>query len=168
MKRLLVLMLVLGMASVASATYTAVDEIETEVTWKVVNDQVVGYGTTLGTYNASFGEGGGKLTPDSSFTPAGLPGSKYAGDPGSIVYNATYSSWAVYADNLPSGTQTINQNWFVFDITTWVNSGDGYMYCEIYNVDNNYTEAVGTLAITPESMTIALLGLGGLFLRRRK
>ena len=41
-------------------------------------------------------------------------------------------------------------------------------YSEIYLIDSNFEPVVDAVIVIPEPITVALLGLGGLFLRRRK
>jgi len=164
MKKLLFALLVLGLAVSANAGLTDTSNTVTDgiISWSVVNGKIVGHGDSLGTYD-------GEIDPAVTDAGGTLDSASAAGIAGYYrnVGASAYSGFTIYAaddtatDTLPN--QTIG-DWFTIDYTRTA----GTMYVEIWNSSNGYANPVGTLTIIPEPITVALLGLGGLFLRRRK
>lgn len=163
-------MLVLGITSVASGVLTPittwVDPTNTDVTWTldIANTRVTATSTSAGAlYDVYITATTGTITPTTG-TDSGTNGVyKAAGDLAGISIAGT---WYV-----PSSDESIDPDpgweqaagmWFSFDTNT---SGD--LIIDFY--DSAATMHTGALQATiPEPMTIVLLGLGGLFLRRRK
>ena len=197
MKKLLVLMLVLGMASWASATpiITAGQSTINGVTGETVTL------TLSGTYaEASGGTAGDSLNPNGGFTSGvfididSQPAYAYYKAPiglwtGATIGNASAATIAMGVNKVLDGayysgisfvaapgsewgeaTDVDTGTWFTFDVTlpsSYSGAVDGSVTMEI---DVGWKADLGGIGLTvvPEPMTIALLGLGGLFLRRRK
>ena len=160
MKKLLVLMLVLGIASAASAALTwstsAVSVTQTgSVTVQLVGD------TIAGSYSVD-----ATAIPVANISVVALAG---AGDESSVYQypqgHASFAGfvWLQVLDTAEPFNAVIGDQ---FDVTL---SGTG-LAAGTYMIDGDYYGANPMLAFTviPEPMTLGLLGLGGLFLRRRK
>jgi hypothetical protein len=163
MKKLLTLLLVLSLASTASAALslggattvvqggTAIVTISSDNAnaWTAYVDDTDGSVGTLGAVTAV----------------TALPA---AGDDAAVVLTAGYAYAIDAADagepfNIASGIQ------FNLTVSAGSHAVDDVITITLYADD--WSEVIDTQAvtvITPEPMTIALLGLGGLFLRRRK
>ena len=162
MRKLLILMLVLGMAPLACATVSLVSSAATVGISEAATIQVssdvddlawagyIGY-----TYaNAS-------ITTMAALPAAGSLGGVGAGPGGWLGY------WQLSAaDNTPPNTIDVGVQFSGAAMGTATGSYDFYLY------DGNWTTAspwgTFTLTVIPEPITMALLGLGGLLLRRRK
>ncbi len=160
MKKLLVLMLVLGMASAANATVLSwsVDSItinlgQTSVVQLVANN--------VDPYDPkSVGATPGGLATITSIVarPAAGPDSQVK-NPGETGYPGW---WTVMALDL-AAPYTIEAG-VQFDVTiSCLALGTDYFDSDVYG-----TNDVLTVVNVPEPMTVALLGLGGLFLLRRR
>lgn len=178
MKKLLVLMLVLGMASMAAATVTyefrdaagttpitSIDVAVGNYTFFVMG-AVADAGWKEGVYATDQNPGGGlhDMTAATSY-PA-------AGDAASIIdYISSFDGVDLYADDLSTALPDIaTGDWFKLSFSLDASAVDGdTVYVDILDYMANYT-LVSThgLPVVPEPMTIALLGLGGLFLLRRR
>ncbi len=181
MKKFVVLMLVLGMASLASAVPVLTSAITSwtdgNVTWglDMANGIVTATTDTAGAYSLSMIQqtsGYGRLDPTAYADLALANGNsakvgtyEAAGDNGQVwdPYGNPNDGlyWNVEASDLEAGgIEYATGRLFEFDYTV-----DG-------NADFSMTywngSAFETLLQTPEPMTMVLLGLGGLFLRRRK
>ena len=160
MKKLLIFMLVLGVASTASAV-TVLDDIRLDLSGTTLT--VVGL-----TAGASF-DGGiydEAVTIESYTTPKTV--NSNAGSLGAIdLFSGTgYNGFDITVGSTgleDPAWPVVAGDWFTVEY-----SGDVGDVMQIYDYGVSATVAVGTLNIVPEPMTIALLGLGGLFLRRRK
>ncbi len=149
MKKLLVLILALGMGSFASAGL-----IDGIVEWDVVGSQLIGTGLDYGIYNANFDIA---LLAPAAGTDSGKDGTMNAA--GNLAAVTNYGIvWNAFADHLAlaEGAQIPGETWFVFDILA---QGNLVIY------DSNL---VPRAWYPPEPVSLALLGLGGLFLRRRR
>ena len=168
MKKLLVLTLVLALASVASAALTTTvlvngsafnmatgtAAVGDTVTVKVGNDVASAGGTTSLSMNADAAESGTIALLGTWMLPGtgsaasadGSGGIDFDWADGTIGLNVT-GDWCQAVFDIPAATSEV------------VLSFSGTMF--------DATPTGGTITV-PEPMTIALLGLGGLFLRRRK
>jgi hypothetical protein len=163
MKKLLILLMVLGIVSAANAlTYSASDFDTGNVTFKVVGgNRLIGYGDVLGVWEGQPQCG----TSNISITLNG-------GDSGTAgLYNAAGNNGSVaggvlHAEDIAASQQVQDAPWFEYAISGG-NLNDTLVLT--WWVNDEGWSSVGTQTITavPEPMTIALLGLGGLFLRRR-
>jgi len=157
MKKLLVLVLVLGMVSVGSAavidtitvtyagdTFTVTSSAVQEVDLGLGNDPI---------------DGGHSWYSDAVvLTAAG--GLGYA-----TVYPGDYDG--IDFGTLSGGGFAVGAgDWITFTYTG-PRELNGNVIFDFYDYAVGY-DPIGTITATPEPMTIALLGLGGLFLRRRK
>jgi hypothetical protein len=182
MKKLLVLALVLSMATIANAgltfvTSTGVTEVTAgqQVTINLVTDagtSIMGFG-----FDAVVGSGvasGGAIAQPAIFqsrtngpmnyAPGVLAAYTYASntDTPSVYTTGIVYSFNLVIPALPASTNIV--------INT-MSDGDLYLDAAYFaagvgEVDGNFNAL--TLHVTPEPMTLSLLGLGGLFLRRRK
>ena len=170
MRKLLVLMLVLGLASVANAALvlsvggaTDKEEITLDPSDSVVID----------IYNTDGGDAIAYL--DVGWMSEGLYSlsdphlTANAGDISGFTGPYEVPSYDIHEVEVilaqSEGTSTIGSQ---FEITLHC-EGEGDVFIWLF-VDPDYVNPADSLVIhqTPEPMTIALLGLGGLFLRRRK
>ncbi len=166
MKKLLVLMLVLGIGAVASAgPIVALPVVDGIVTWDQVGSQLIGTGSSVAKYEAYITLPGyaapfTTIVPDPTTDGSNAGVMADAGNAANILqfggmsYNVVADQ--VIAEGVPA-SQFVGE-WFRFDIPT---EGDVVIWT------SGWAE-VATIHVTPEPMTMALLGLGGLFLRRRK
>jgi len=189
MRKLLILIVVLGMASMANATLTltwstdggatysdvgaAVDLNYGATAWVGIHSDVQGVTGAPGQWVAFIDVKGEAGAPD---TDGGWTGTSAIYTPPSITaaytvpygYTAGGDFWsAVNADGVPTNFGGIGTT-FGYEFLCNGNISDGTAVIELH--DTNFGNVVDTLTITqiPEPMTMALLGLGGLFLRRRK
>ena len=173
MKKLMILVLVLGLASVASATYSYnwTDTSGSDITQGVVGTAVVleiNRGAETAAWGYSFKlydqfENGAVGTDHGDMTGAAFGGAEGSTPPAMIgPYSATYDGYDLTAGDTVAGAAGT-----MFKVTI-MPSASGAM--SIGNYASDYVTLIDSanLTIVPEPMTIALLGLGGLFLRRRK
>lgn len=166
MRKLLVLILVLGMATATSAVQIAVNG---EVVQEALLDPGCGYTISVIAQDAAswlgyliVDEGGLGALSDAALLPA-------AGD---LAAAAAYeeAGWGIGYElvvaaspdgSITEGAQFDLQYCYEGDLTA--NPTTISLY-----VDPEYEVPAASLPIVPEPMTVVLLGLGGLFLRRRK
>jgi hypothetical protein len=170
MKKLLVLLIILVLASIANAAmYLSIDGVNASdgtediddlggtVTVYVISDDSSPYTYYLDMLKVA-GGGHATMTQPSIHTNAG-----------DIAQVNSYSTATLYDWELIAADSTgniVSGVHFYSTITESGNVGDTFLVDLIeYGVGSLDTI---TLTIIPEPMTIALLGLGGLFLRRRK
>ena len=170
MKKLFVLMLVLGIASFASAGLTWTDgaggDVDT-ITLTSQSDTAVVYLTSDTSAMGSFLAGPANnsvagITAAAPQPDAGGQGSAFVYTTG--IYDG--QMWGQAADSVEPYTNAAG-NWFAVTIHA-TSAGTGSV-----NFDSDILAQLGTsdtLVVNhiPEPMTITLLGLGGLLLRRKK
>jgi hypothetical protein len=175
MKKVLILMLVLGMASLANAGIVVVTpdmvsaSIETDPIDVAVVQQAHFVGVTgAGAISNELLLYGGNLAAFTDFTGADpdltagvdfwigeyvAANAGFAGGPSTKIY------FAEYFDSTDPPADVIGQL-VTFDV--------GAPGAEVYLIDPDLATGVFSAVVIPEPITFALLGLGGLFLRRRK
>ena len=167
MKKLLILVLVLGVASTAHATLTPITSwVDGVCTWTLdqTAGKLIGTGTTATAYVGPWlSPSLGTITPEVA-VPASDPWKaglyRAAGDAGIIGLSAGLVQ-ATAADNLTDLPDLAIGQWFGFDLT-----GDSNGEVQIQQWTGSEYETI--LQGIPEPVTLVLLGLGGLLLRRRK
>jgi hypothetical protein len=160
MKKLLVLMLVLGMTSMASAAIslvapTEINEGETGVIG-ILNDDGLDYGMYLDIGYIS--EGG--------FSMVSVDLTSLAGDMSSIGAPYVYADMWEYEIFLAQSVGTTTPGIQV-EATVECLALDVTLVVELYDAMGTLVDSA-QIAQVPEPMTVALLGLGGLFLLRRR
>jgi len=166
MKKLLILMLVLGMASLANAT----------MTWSVSEITIanVGLSVTVDLISSDLAQGqawvgNDPLTPQIADITAIAIHDPPAGSEATVAdYRSTYPGWWVVETLDTSEPSTVGAGAQYTVTITGLALGTTLMSSDEYGAFDG--PQVGNLAVTviPEPMTIALLGLGGLFLLRRR
>jgi hypothetical protein len=180
MKKLLVLALVLGLTSAANATLSI--EVDGEapgtsitvaqgatVTVSILSDSTANYVSYIILDNTSAVVGG-------LGSPHTYKGTDAAGDGGNAGESGKTSplsspSWGVgyLAQALSIAGQVVAGTHHTFVYTAPMSDGTATLGLFDAGVGSSWGDEVANLQIiVPEPMTIALLGLGGLFLRRRK
>jgi hypothetical protein len=169
MKKLLILLLVLGFASTAHATLSPITSwVDGVCTWTLdlSSAKLIGTGTSATAYTGpwlSFSLGSYTLEATGSPDPWKPGLYQAAGDAGAIGTSGNTYVQASAADNFATVTPDIAVGqWFGMDVAGDTNQDVQIQY---YNGTEYETVLQGTI---PEPVTLALLGLGGLFLRRRK
>lgn len=173
MKKLLAILLVLGMASLASAamTLSAPTGInESDIVQIVIgNDDEAGAIDHFAGFLAVDTSGPGELTGNFSYAPGAL----YGGYGGSVYYGVTPGSLT----GLPYDADLMLCD--ITDGTPTAQPDGDLMYVEFHCtglgdvtvnlLDFSFGEVLSvTIQQVPEPMTLSLLGLGGLLLRRRR
>jgi hypothetical protein len=183
MKKLLTLFLVLFIASMASATPVIVgsDEIDISVGYVTLTVQGTSAEASSDNYNPNIGGFDGAVWVDyatysSQISNIGTPNANMGG-----MASIDTTTYLPYGGGIPfsahgnvawtEATDVDEGDWFSFDVSmlSGASVGDTYavQICDTSSLPWPilYTH---TLTVVPEPMTILLLGIGGLFLRRRK
>ncbi|MHC4721418.1 MAG: PEP-CTERM sorting domain-containing protein [Planctomycetota bacterium] len=185
MRKLLILALVLGMASWATALPTITVSNPNPINGEVIQVYVSGTAAEAST-TASIGGYSGFVAIDyavyGALGPAGSPILSIASPPAITTAAGSYATAATtaasgpypgieyfFAAHLPPWTEGKDVDigtWFTYDVTITGSAGQS----EVLDLLNPSVSNIGqvTITIVPEPITMALLGLGGLFLRRRK
>lgn len=175
MKRLLSLILVLALAGIANAAVVMSVSGPTQLDQGVVGSYTVGLaGGSLGSYDMDIGSDTHSLGTmgNVAITATGRDtGYDYKATPG-----IAGGDWEVVAAAGVGGAITNATALLTFDLTA--NSLHNTGWLNLTLVDNYTTDSGGSMItptmtglsvqIIPEPATLALLGLGGLLLRRRK
>jgi hypothetical protein len=157
MKKLIMLALVCGIASLASAyVVTAPEKVNPGEAFSIVisgADNEVLYGGIYGDIDAIVATKVGN-----------------AGNLSGATHYPDFLGWDFIVDGTNLGTDNRPKagNWWQFD---YVAGAAGTVHSfGIFDYNQSYTDAVQTVAVTviPEPATMALLGLGALVLRRKK
>ena len=163
MKKLLVLTLVLAVASGASAALTLVDvptdpiDIGDSIAILVNNSDDGAYSGWLQITDQAVADYDG----DPVFTTAGNPN----GDSGLDVF-AEYPGWYQFTVASFDAANAIVAGDHIQVNISGISEGSSVL--GLYDSDGVTLLDSATINVIPEPMTIALLGLGGLFLRRRR
>jgi hypothetical protein len=175
MKKILILMLVLGLVSIANATVT-MELYEADGTTPVSGDCYVGLSYVLAVEGASADAGASLGVYGSTYTAAdwanlGAGGQAVAttvdtGDMSYILWSSTWQGYDMIADDSGSGPGVSTGTWFTIDLTGLAEGTYSFDLLDYKAASTVIASESGN--VVPEPITIALLGLGGLFLRRRK
>jgi hypothetical protein len=172
MKKLLVLMLVLGLCSTANAMLTAI-QIDVGGSHVGASVSVVTGGTiSLQIYSGNTDAGLGYLAlqNNSLYSLANPVVTTNAGDQGGYVGPTVYTAlpsdqtYELTVSRTFSGTITPGT---MFTVNFVAGSATGIVGVDLYDEELTQYDTTN-INIVPEPITITLLGLGGLFLRRRK
>ena len=169
MKKLLTLVLVLSLASVASATLTYVDASDTLLTSINVTvgttETVYISSSDAVAYPAAWVGGGNAATAEiTAISKLGAAGNLAA----VVDSRGSYAGyWTVAGASNLDPTDLVAGKHFEVTITGHA-LGTTSLWADEYATAGAASSLAVTVVPVPEPMTIALLGLGGLFLRRRK
>jgi hypothetical protein len=179
MKKTLILLLVFGLVSIANATVTMELREADGVTpvADLANGVYEGSAYVLVVEGASADKGASIGIYGPAYTAAdwdnlGSGGQSAAavldtGDMSYILWNEGYQGYDMVVDDSGSGPGVSTGDWFTVDLSGLL-AGDFAFDLLDYKAGSTVISSVAGTVTVPEPMTIALLGLGGLFLRRRK
>jgi hypothetical protein len=168
MKKLLILMLVLGMVSTASAAFDYGNLTVGGAT------SVVKGSTAVITVSASVTDPWTAFVDDSTWASGGavtaVTATAKAGQQAGVTLQTNgYAYRFQTVDNTPADLPNVETGlqWNITIDDGGLDITDTFV---VYFYEDDYTTTWDsvTVHVTPEPMTIALFGLGGLFLRRRK
>jgi hypothetical protein len=178
MKKLLILMLVFALASIVSAatiTYefraadgvtpiSVVDvSISTSFTFAIEGTYENENGTERVYENDSASVNGiAQMSSSHVKADMGSAAGSFGDLPGG--YDTTWDGYTVDWGDTGAKSGDI----MVFDLSIIGGATSGTVTLEFYDSDYETVLHTQSINVTPEPMTVALLGLGGLFLRRRK
>jgi len=182
MKKFVTLLLVLGLASVANAGTMVVSGLPASVntsagptvlSFDVVsngqldNDSMFVWTYTGGTLDIASAINRVQATPG---TPNDIFDDSPIGDLAVYVPTAGVSLPIVWADiAIPKAVPAVIVGDIISDLGLTIAKGTmGTLDVKVLGELSGVVEGVATIQLVPEPVTIALLGLGGLFLRRRK
>jgi hypothetical protein len=163
MKRVLVLVLVLGLASAANAAVTLVDG--------PVDPINIGETATIVVNNSEDGAYSGwlEIAAPTVADFDGMPELTAAGNPdgnSSVVFYPEFGAWYEFSVISFSPTSPVLAGDHV--VAKVIGVGAGTTALNLYAGDGETLLDSFAITVIPEPMTIALLGLGGLLLHRRK
>ena len=168
MKKILVLMLVLGITSMASAALTLSGPTQVVVGQTVtITLSADAESVAVGDYGYVYVGGPGAdpvsmITMLTAMTDGLMSGVNYTGNTYSYFYFVGADS---PADTTPPYLSA--GDWLTFDVTASVTPNLSVIGISVVSA-MGYSGDSHNITVIPEPMTIGLLGLGGLFLRRRK
>ena len=187
MKKLLIFMLVLGMASLASALPTSLqisvggvmEPTNSDIYLLPTETIVIDIWTTTEIYSGGGLEGYFSLGVDPTYGSFTGGTSQYPTETGTVYYSGNGAAYlpsteagdfGTIGSMQPSGS---GMTGVIFDMIIFHCEAEGDAVINLYSVDfgaTPYYSLIDTVTIhqIPEPMTVLLLGLGGLFLRRRK
>jgi hypothetical protein len=161
MRKFLIVSLVLGMSSTAGAALSLVPGDLTlsgagdRGTIQVVSDADGGYGCLIELVDLTIADYDG----DPTFTPEGNPnGDSHVHKFDAHVYDFIVSSINPGAPILAGVHINVNL----------IGVAEGVTTLDLYDISGMILLDSATVTVLPEPMTIAMLGLGGLFLLRRR
>ena len=165
-EKFLVLTLVLGMTSLANATLSfTVDEVDVVVDQQITIDILASDGQLANLGIVIVSTGPGVIEGGENLVNSGVPETYFPLDPSAFGLEGDY---AIFADlAIPTIPPTLDGT--VVEGILFTCTGLGDVVIQILNPDTEF-DVLDTLTIhqIPEPMTLAMLGFGGLLLRRRK